>query len=238
MSVKKILLLSAAGVAAVGMTAAMAGGYTHEPAASAGDGFYIEGHLGYAHQNYFDDQKWRLESGVDTNNHNNARGGFAAGVDTGYRIDDHYAVELGWFHLPSVNVASTSYAPVYLKSWALYLAGKYMLPLPWMNSTDWFFKLGVMYRDAAVSKTASVTSSGALGKVTYGGISNGSSTYVRPMFATGLDYSFSDAWSGIMQYAYFMGARNSFPFVNANTGSLGTVAANVFTLGLGYKFTV
>lgn len=237
MSVKKILLLGAASAAAVSMTAAMAGGFTQEPAAPVADnGYYIEGHLGYARQNYFDNLRWATASGVDNNNHNNSQGGFAAGVDAGYKINRHYAVELGWFHLPTVNVASgatNALAPVYLKSWVLYLAGKYMMPLPWMNSTDVFFKLGVAYRKATVSTTAVVS-----GTATTLGISSGNSTYVRPMFATGLDYSFSDTWSGVIQYAYFMGARNSFPFRTANTGSLGTVAANVFTLGLGYKFTV
>lgn len=233
MSVKKILLLSAAGVAAVSMSAAMAGGYTHEPAAPAADnGYYIEGHLGYARQNYFDNIKWRTTgtAGVNGNNNNNGRGGFAAGVDAGYKINRHFAVELGWFHLPDVNVMLISQPSAYLKSWVLYLAGKYMMPLPWMNSTDVFFKLGVAYRNATLPSAATAS--------TAYNVTSGKSTYVRPMFATGLDYSFSDAWSGIIQYAYFMGANNSFPFATANSGALGTVAANVFTLGLGYKFTV
>jgi long-subunit fatty acid transport protein len=73
---------------------------------------------------------------------------------------------------------------------------------------------------------------------TYASTTSASSTFVRPMFGTGLDYSFNDSWSGVMQYAYFMGANNSFPSTTAATRALGTVAANVFTLGLGYKFTV
>ncbi|PIZ03567.1 MAG: hypothetical protein COY58_08930 [Gammaproteobacteria bacterium CG_4_10_14_0_8_um_filter_38_16] len=232
MSVKKILLLGATGLAAVSMTAAMAGGYTHEPVVSD-SGYYVEGHLGYARQNYFDNQQWAVSSGVDNNNGGNARGGFAAGLDAGYKINNNFAVELGWFYLPSVNVASQGFSPVRLKSWALYLAGKYMTPVSWMNNTDWFFKLGVAYRQATVSTTGTVIA----GPTTLG-ISKGKSTFVRPMFATGLDYSFSDTWSGIVQYAYFMGARNSFPLSTSANGALGTVAANVFTLGLGYKFTV
>ncbi|OGT32706.1 MAG: hypothetical protein A3C44_00315 [Gammaproteobacteria bacterium RIFCSPHIGHO2_02_FULL_39_13] len=228
MSVKKILLLGAAGVAAVSMSAAMAGGYTHEPAAVDDSGYYIEGHLGYARQNYFDNQNWAANTAVDTTVNNNNRGGFAAGVDAGYKINRHFGVELGWFHLPDVNVNGITQATAYLTNWVLYLAGKYMMPLPWMNNTDAFFKLGAAYRSATLSSAAVITNA----------VSSRKSTFVRPMFATGLDYSFSDTWSGIIQYAYFMGASNSFPFSAVNTGALGTVAANVFTLGLGYKFTV
>jgi len=232
MSVKKILLLGSAGAAAIAMTAAMAGGFTHEPTAPAADnGYYVEGHLGYARQNYADHIKWSGTS-VITRNGNNARGGFAAGVDAGYKINRNVAIELGWFHLPSVNVrATTDTTNSYLKSWVLYLAGKYMMPLPWMNSTDWFFKAGVAYRRAELDASA------ASRLTANGGVAKTKSSFVRPMFATGLDYSFSDTWSGVMQYAYFMGARNSFPFVTANTGAMSTVAANVFTLGLAYKFT-
>ena len=227
MSVKKILLLGAASAAAVSMTAAMAGGFTHEPVAPVSDsGYYIEGHLGYARQNYFDNENWRTNTA--NNNNSNVTGGFAAGIDAGYKINRHFGVELGWFYLPSVNVMPANLGASYLTSWALYLAGKYMMPLPWMNSTDAFFKLGVAYRSATLG-TAAQTQYGA---------TTGTSTFVRPMFATGLDYSFSDTWSGIVQYAYFMGANNSFPTNTAGTNQLGTVAANVFTLGLGYKFTV
>ncbi|HLB56200.1 MAG TPA: outer membrane beta-barrel protein [Coxiellaceae bacterium] len=236
MSVKKILLLGAAGAAAVGMTAAMAGGFTQEPMNASDSGYYIEAHAGYARQNYFDNENYDTEgtnTGTGTNNNSNVTGGFSGGVDAGYKINSNFAVELGWFYLPDVNVmtsATAGIAPAWMTSWALYLAGKYMMPIAWMNNTDAFFKLGVMYRSATLP-AAAVASTGY-------GTTTGTSTFVRPMFATGLDYSFSDAWSGIIQYAYFMGANNSFPLTAANSGSLGTVAANVFTLGLGYKFTV
>ena len=70
----------------------------------------------------------------------------------------------------------------------LYLAGKYMMPLPWMNSTDVFFKLGAAYRRATVSTTAYVSSTTTAIGASNGGISNGKSTFVRPMFATGLEF--------------------------------------------------
>lgn len=227
MSVKKIVMLGVAGVAAINATATMAGGFTQEPMTPVADnGYYIEGHLGYARQDYFDARNWRTNTSVSNNS--NVNGGFSAAVDTGYKINRHYAVELGWFYLPTVNVMPASSASANLTSWVLYLAGKYMMPLPLMSNTDLFFKLGVAYRSASLASAAQ----------TQYAVSTGTSSFVRPMFATGLDYSFSDSWSGIFQYAYLLGAANSFPLTAANTGSLGTIAANVFTLGLGYKFTI
>ena len=236
MSVKKMLLLGAASVAVVGMTAAMAGGYTHEPMAADQSGYYIEGNVGNTWSDYAQNENWRSTGGVNNNDrsHSNAEGGFAGGVDAGYKINNNFAVEAGYYHLPDVNVAAAAVAPTYLTSWLLYLAGKYMVPLAWMNNTDWFFKFGAAGRQDNVSTTARVVAAG-----TTLAIGHGEANYVRPMFATGLDYSFSDAWAGIIQYAYFMGARNAFPLsASSNSGALGTLAANVLTVGLGYKFTL
>lgn len=229
MSVKKILLLSATCAAAISMTAAMAGGFTQEPMSMTAmdNGYYIEGNLGYARQDYYDSMQWSINTSVSSNNNSNVYGGFAAGVDAGYQINRHVALELGWFYLPDVDIMPSTAASSWLSSWVLYLAAKYMMPIPMINSTSLYFKVGVAYTRGSVS-AAEIASP----------ISTGTSTYVRPMFATGLDYSFSDSWVGVFQYAYFLGAANSYPFTAANTGALGTVAANVFTLGLGYKFTV
>ncbi|MCX7125779.1 MAG: hypothetical protein NTU49_08600, partial [Gammaproteobacteria bacterium] len=124
----------------------------------------------------------------------------------------HVALELGWFYLPDVDIMPSTAASSWLSSWVLYLAAKYMMPIPMINSTSLYFKVGVAYTRGSVS-AAEIASP----------ISTGTSTYVRPMFATGLDYSFSDSWVGVFQYAYFLGAANSYPFTAANTGALGTV---------------
>lgn len=227
--------MGAAGAVAVAMSSAMAGGYTSEPA-SFESGYYVEGHAGYARQNYFDNAKWRQYTGVGVVNNGNDRGGFSGGVDLGYKINHNYAVELGWFHLPSVNLnmQSSTATSAWMKSWALYLAAKYMMPLNWMSDTNLFFKLGVMYRDSIIPTNALVW------VVSANSITKRKTDFVRPMFAAGLDYAFSHEWTGVFQYAYFMGARTSFPVrVNGgNDGYLGTVDANVFTLGLAYNFNV
>ena len=230
MSVKKILLLAAAASVVVCMSSAIAGGYTSEQPMEAipmaDNGYYIEGSVGYAVQNYYNALMWRnggIQSGAS-----NVTGGFTGGLDTGYIINKHYAVELGWYYLPAVNVAAAGTSSSSLTSWALYLAAKYMVPLGW-HDTDWFSKVGVMYRAANLPNAM----------LTQYNVTTGNTSFVRPMFATGFSMGFADAWNAVLQYAYFMGARNSFPLVATppnNSGSLSTVAANVITLGLGYKF--
>jgi hypothetical protein len=204
---------------------------------------YTEMHLGYARQNYYDNPNWNFPPtpsgsppfpgvvGTNFNNHSNVRGGFAAGVDAGYQINKNFAFELGWFHLPTVNVAQANTPPSYLRSWAMYLATKYMMPIAWMNRTDLFFKLGIAYRKATLPTSALAAAGGYTTSTT-------KSTFLRPMFTTGLNYNFNKSCMGVIQYAYFMGANNSFPQLGPNTGALGTVAANIFTLGFGYRLTM
>ncbi|HLB55824.1 MAG TPA: hypothetical protein VJK30_00640 [Coxiellaceae bacterium] len=199
---------------------------------------YIEGNAGYARQNYFSNENYQSFSqagfgfGINYNNNNNATGGFSGGIDAGYQFDKYFAVEFGWYYLPSVNVMQTGAAPAYLTSWAMYLAAKYLMPLYWMHNTDAFFKLGAEYREATLPAASLVNNVGGFD------VSDGNSTFIRPMFATGFDYHFNNEFFGIAQYAYFMGANNSFQQLTSGTGSLGTVGANVFTLGLGYQFDV
>ena len=232
MSIKKVLVCSVMSAVAFSVTNAIAGGATQETTVPvANTGYYVDGNLGYASQDYYDSQSWAnnggaFAGGVRHNNNNDVFGGFSAGVDAGYEVNRHVAIELGWFYLPSVNVMPSTVSAQYLTSWELYLAAKYRVPLPVVSKTNVFFKLGVGYRNASLPSNAIVAY----------GVNNDISNYVRPVFAAGLDYAFNQYWTGIFQYAYFMGAANSFPLIAKNAGSLGTVPANVFTLGLGYRF--
>lgn len=240
MSLRKVFIIGAATFTVMGGSVAMADSlYASIPVTRpANIGYYVEGQVGYGAQDYYSDFNWSAHSGVLNNNNGNVRGGLTGGLDFGYTLNDRIAVELGWTYLPRVNVAGddssgvNALPSVYLTSWALYLAAKYVAQLPWLNNTDWFFKVGAAYRRAEVSNTAAVTSSGALP------ISTGTSGYVRPMFATGLGYSFNDIWSGALQYAYYMGSSSSFPYTSASglSGSMGTRSVNVITLGVAYKF--
>ncbi|EKD92359.1 MAG: hypothetical protein ACD_29C00045G0001, partial [uncultured bacterium] len=123
------------------------------------------------------------------------------------------------------------YTGAYMTSWAAYFAVKYIVALPSIQHTDVFFKLGAAYRTVHIPNGAVVWSTGTIAAQHF--------DYVRPMFATGVDYNFTPHLVGILQYAFFMGASNAFGLQNAaNLGALGIVPANVFTFGLGYQFNV
>ena len=233
MSVKNILLLGAAGAAVFSMAASYAGGSDQmsKPVHPVYDaGYYIGVDVGYAIQNYHDNGVWRVAgTGVASNNDGNTEGGFSGAFNLGYQVNKNIAVELGWFYLPSVNVNTAGSVNAWMDSWSLYLAAKYMMPMPRLKS-NLFFKVGVQYKNVSMPASATVFSNGT--------ISKRSSDYVRPMFAIGCQRRVSDNLSANFQYTYLMGARNSFPFATTNSGALGTVAANVFTFGMAYMFTV
>ena len=241
MTLRKIFVVSVAAFATMSGSIAMADSlYAREPVTRpANIGYYVEGQVGYGQQNYFSDVNWSRYSGVTNNNNGNVYGGFTGGLDGGYIINNNFAAELGWFYLPAVNVAGINslgnpLSSVDLTSWLVYLAAKYKVQIPWVDNTDWFFKLGVAYRRAEVSNTAVVSGSAPLP------ISSGSSNFVRPMFATGLTYNFADVWMAVFQYAYYMGSATAFPYngsLGTSTSSaMGVEGVNAFTVGLGYKF--
>lgn len=232
MSANKLILLGAAASTVVFMMAAQAGGVdpvhpVDMPAAPVVDsGYYFEGHAGYAYQNYHDSSQWVMNTGVGANTDDNRKGGFSGGLAMGYKINNYVALELGWFQFPSVNVNAAGASRAWLQSWALYLAGKYIVPIA--AHTDGFFKVGVAYRNVDLPASATVAAS----------VVDRKSEYVRPMFAVGFAQELSPSFAVLLQYAFFMGARNSFEFNTAGSGALGTVPVNVFTAGLAYQFTV
>lgn len=197
---------------------------------------YEEVNLGYARQNYFNNANWNAFPpafpGVGTNFSNNANvnGGFTVGLDVGRQLNKYFAVELGWFQLPDVNVMQTGTTPAYLTSYAIYLAAKYMVPIRWMNDTNLYYKLGAAYRQATLPAAALASAGGYMTSVS-------TANLVRPMFAIGLNYHFNKSYMAAIQYSYFMGANNAFPLLTPNAGSLGLPGANIFTFGLGYRFS-
>src|SRR3990167_2339056 len=109
MSVKKILVLSAAAFVAMGATAAMAGGPDHmampsEPAFQ--NSVYLEAHVGAIQSNWtnFNSNNVMGNAGSSLYNPNsNGKGGWTGGADLGYNITQHIAVEGGWFYIPQVK---------------------------------------------------------------------------------------------------------------------------------------
>jgi len=236
MSVKKLLVLSAAAFAAMGATAAMAGGPDHmampsEPAFQ--NSVYVDGHLGYTQSDWTN-----FNSNVVMGTSGNSlfapikrgRGGFTGGADIGYTITQHIAVEGGWFYIPRVKGAVTAFGTADLvpagsiakiSSWFAYMAARLTVPL--MNDFDLFGKVGVAYRSLTMTVPA--------GLAVLSGVSN-NGHYWAPLFATGLEYNWG-AWRLGAQYTYLpgnsqvnygntaFGAPNAAPEVNMYTGFLG-----------------
>lgn len=211
MSVKKLLVLTAAGIATVGMTAAMAGG-PDKAAAPAQPEFqpyvYVEGNVGYAYNDWTD-------MGINTaltNYGSGDKGGFTFGGDLGYMFTRHLGLELGAFYLPRVrNAAGTSR----INSWFAYAAGKLMVPL--FDNFDVFAKAGVAYRQLRFSGAIAATPN---------------NQYWRPVAAVGAQYVLDNAWIFDVQYMYLPGYFRVTPTTRR--------APNVhsFTFSLGYMFSV
>lgn len=237
MSVKKLLVLTAASLAAMGATAALAGGPDHmampsEPAFE--NSVYVDGHLGYTQSNWTDFNSNNVmgvwgSSLYSPSTH--GKGGFTGGADLGYNITQHIAVEGGWFYVPKVtgngtgtSVGGNSYTTTgaYVKSWFAYTAAK--LTVPVMDNFDLFGKVGVAYRALSYSPN---TISGVTG--------NGH--YWAPVFGTGLQYNWG-SWMLGAQYTYLPGNSE----VNPGNTSFGAPNAapeiNMYTGFLGYKFNV
>lgn len=240
MSVKKLLVLTAAGLAAIGATAAMAGGPDHmampsEPAFQ--NSVYLDGHVGYTQSNWTNFNANNVVGARATSLFvptRNGKGGVTGGVDLGYNITQHIAAEAGWFYIPQVksegsgstidSLVNASSVKGTLHSWFAYMAAK--LTVPVMENFDLFGKIGVAYRSIKYSPhntIAGVTSHGH---------------YWAPVFATGLQYTFAEAWMVGAQYMHLPGnseinnARSAFGAPNA------APELNQYTAFLGYKFNV
>ncbi len=241
MSVKNLLVLTAAGLAAIGATAVMAGGPDHmampsEPAFQ--NSIYLEGHFGYAQSNWTKNNSNKLigasaTSAYDVSSH--GKGYLTAGADLGYNITQHIAVEAGWFYLPKVAGSVTTLGTgtdllpagsgAVVRSWFAYTAAK--LSVPVMDNLDLFGKVGVAYRALNYSVPSTV-------RTTLGVSDKGH--YWTPVFGTGIQYTWGN-WLLGAQYMYLpanteinygavggllnAGAPNAAPAVNLYTGSLG-----------------
>lgn len=250
MSVKKLLVLSAAAaLAAIGATVAIAGGPDHmvmpsEPAFQ--NSVYVDLHAGYADSDWTDFNANNLIGAAGTslfapNSH--GHGGFAGGVDLGYTITPHIAVEGGWMYLPRVRGAVTALgttgatgvggvtfaalSTATVKSWLAYAAAK--LSVPVAENFSLYGKIGAGYR--ALNYAVPATTLGALTGVGLHG------HYWAPVFGAGLQYCWG-SWQLGAQYLHLPGDSR----VNyANTAFGAPNAApevNLYTGFLGYKFNV
>lgn len=209
MSVKKNLILAAAGVvAAIGATAALAGGPDVMPVAPAFQpSVYVEGHAGYALQ------RW-TSVGLFTTVGSNGTGGFTAGGDIGYQFTRHLALEFGGFYLPRVT-GTFGAGTRNISNWFLYGAAKVSVPV--YTNIDLFAKFGAVWRQLRHSGTAA--------------IAGGTGNYWRPLFAAGANYHVNENWN--VGFQYMLVPNNILAAANRTAPS-----ANLFTGFIGYSFAV
>lgn len=179
MSVKKFLILSAAGIATLATSAAFAGG-PDMPPPPQDSGVYIEAQLGYSYENWEDVYDGVAVVTGDKN------GGFTVGGDIGYQINNFWAIEFGGMYVvngPRINGDE-------FNDWFVYLGPKIMVPLDqWVDNLTFFMKAGVAYRSVEFT--------------------GGNFDYWRPMFAGGFQYMFAGNWIVDLQYMFVPGSNRN-----------------------------
>ena len=182
MSIKKLLILSAAGFAAVTSAAAFAGGPDEmSPQSLFTPAVYADLHGGYS---WYD---WKGMVGNMTtiwfNNEGiskNEDGGWAGGADVGFQIFKNIAFEVGGFYLPkvegTVNTANNSQQTSCggddgtcfsgdQYNWAAYAAGKFSVDMPYVEGLDMYAKVGAMWRGMSNERQSVVGRGGVKGYI-------------------------------------------------------------------------
>lgn len=163
MSIKKLLILSAAGLAAVTSAAAFAGGPDEMEQSLFAPAIYMDVHGGYSFYNW---------NGLVANNSGviffdqhlqRGHGGGMGGGDVGLQVFKNIAVEVGGFYLPRVKGVSNTATDVSTPScaagnsslsctqgqqynWAAYAAGRFNVHMPYIEGLDMFAKVGAVWR--------------------------------------------------------------------------------------------
>lgn len=252
MSVRKLLVLTAASLAAISASAAMAGGPDHMATsmpseAAFQNSIYVDLQGGHESSNWTNFNGSRLigpaSSSLYSVTGKRGKGFWTPGVDLGYNITQHIAAEAGWFYQFAVHSTNSGTTPIggvtptasnlNVKSWFAYLAGR--LNVPVVDNFDLFGKVGVAYRDLSYS-----TNSTNLGVLAL----TGNGFYWAPVFGTGLQYNWGN-WLFGAQYMYLPGnseANLTTAGGNVTSGVFGAPdaapAIHTYTAFVGYHFAV
>lgn len=174
MSVKKILMMSAASLAAFGAAAYAGGPADYAAPQASATGLYLEGNVGYAWRDWQDMYYYKTQTpnldGVDNNT-----GGFAFIVDGGYQFNDYFSAEVGYIWMTAPGNDND------VSSWSLYFGGKLQAPV-YDDQTFIFGKLAAAYN--------------------YNGASAANTTYWSPLFAAGVQRYFTPNFSANIQYTF------------------------------------
>jgi len=225
MSMKKLLILAAAGLVSSAALAGGVGSYNAAaPALHSYTGIYIEGLAGYATTYYKD----LIGTNVAADSWSHGTGNWAFGADVGYQWNKYFAAELGGVYILKSTYNDANANDATFKPWVAYLAGKVSVPV--VNNVSVFGKLGLAYLKQRVGEYNGNTTLGSVANVNLG-----NSTHWGPMFGVGVAYHWTKALYLNAQYLRFTGK-----VVNGgngtNTMSTYIPNPNVFLLGVGYKF--
>lgn len=211
MSVKKLLVLAAAGVVSA---TAFAGGSNQFAMAQSkapvadnsmfNPAAYVDVNAG---------MDWSGYSDRDTNAKFKTMSGnpLVFGGDVGYVFMPHLGVELGGTYL--MDIQETSPSAFTISQWDIYGALKTIANL--MPNLDLFAKFGMDY----LSVKNNATGMGTTGNF-------------APTFGAGLDWSFTQNWRATLQWRRLSSITDK-----SKSDKVGTVPAqDLFTVGVGYVF--
>ena len=216
MSVKKLLILTAAG-AAFASTAAMAGGapagaYSAPARGDYSVGPYVQANIGEAHYGYKD--AW----GTGTNG-NWSRGdwGFAPGLALGYAFNNYLAAELGSFYVWPPKHSDADGSNFKVKTWLAYVAGR--LSVPVYTDTQLYTKVGAGYQHVKVDGTSVLVAR-----------RSGTEHDWKPFFGLGALYNFTSQVYAGLEWDHFAGDNNN--------GQIETTNLDNYMLTVGYRFAI
>ena len=256
MSIKQLLILSAAGLVAASSAVAFAGGPDAMAAPAAqpascldlsslfSPAFYMDADGGYAFQNWgqylvnnetvFGTTGAPAGFGIT----NNSYGGGTAVFDAGFQFFPHIDFEAGGIYLPEVTgpqdvgFAQTPGSSANQYNWAVYAAGKFSVNIPHVSGLSLFAKVGPVWR--AMSNVNFVTSGVA-----------GPHSYWTAIYGAGFQYTFSTAgqvpmltgFSANLQWLGIPGYSGSDVDSNKTTATL-QPGDNLLVAGLGYQVSL
>lgn len=222
MSVKQ--LITAAGIAAVGITTtALAGGpHVAMPAAPAfNQHAYIEVDGGGVRTDWANFSSGPF-SGRDATAGKRSKRGYVWGGAIGYQYSRYLAGEIAYMSLPSAEGRlNASASDITIRSWLSYADLK--LVIPFGHDVAAFGKAGFGYRRMTYSGYASTLTGSAY---------NGQEGYWGPMFAVGFQYMIGNDWSANIAYTQFAGHYGDSPV------SRRAPKVQMLTLGVAYNFSV
>lgn len=222
MSVKNSVILMMAGLAGFAASVAVAGGVEQQQVPPAPSSYlYLEGNAGYAQSN------WQNVSGFvwpffrNINRDHDFGNGFTYGFDGGLMVNSYLGAEVGWYNLPSARGNGSGLFPfgvggLRLNSWFAYAAGKFAAPI--FRNIEVFGKIGGAYRNFTYQGVAAP-------------LAGRSNNYWSPLFGAGAQYDWDSSWTLDAQYLHVSGYRET------NRITRRAPAANLYTIGLGYKFS-